>query len=140
MAEHYPVVVGAGSLRAADGVTMPHAWTPGGVSLECTFSGAHVLHLAVAGCVLNDVYREAARLGLSVDGVRVAADGDFDGATWQSTGISYEVDLDSDLGREEIARLLEIVDEVAEIPRALRQGTTVKRLSNDTADGGAVHG
>lgn len=32
--------------------------------VETQFTGAHLFHLAAAGCVLNDVYREANNLNL----------------------------------------------------------------------------
>jgi uncharacterized OsmC-like protein len=127
----FDVVVCAGSFRSADAkaVRFPHRWTPEGVTVETEFTGAHLLHLAAGGCVLNDLYREAARLGLRIDGVRVTATGDFDADTWASTGISYAVDVDSPASADELARLLAVVDEVAEIPRALRVGTPVVRIS-----------
>jgi hypothetical protein len=49
--------------------------------VEADFTGAHLLHLAAVGCVLNDVYREAATLGIGLQGVRVTAVGGFDAAT-----------------------------------------------------------
>src|ERR1700709_937081 len=106
--EQFEVVVGAGTLRADDGnsaavVAFPHAWTKEGVTVEADFTGAHLLHLAAAGCVLNDVYREAAGLGIDVDGVRVSAIGGFDTDTWESTGISYAVDVRSPASAEEVA-------------------------------------
>jgi uncharacterized OsmC-like protein len=91
------------------------------------YTGAHLLHLAAAGCVLNDIYREAGELGIRIDGVRVTASGGFDTATWASTGITYRVELHSPASAEELARLLDRVDEVAEIPRAIRAGATVQR-------------
>jgi uncharacterized OsmC-like protein len=124
----YEVVVAAGSSRRAGGLSIPHRWTADGVTVETAFTGAHLYHLATAGCVLNDVYREAARLGIVVNGVRVRARGGFDTTTWVSTGVTYDVEVDSDSSEEEIEQLVGIVDEVAEIPRALRSGTTVKRL------------
>jgi hypothetical protein len=36
--------------------------------VEADFTGGHLLHLAAAGCVLNDVYREAAALGIKLKG------------------------------------------------------------------------
>lgn len=130
MAEHFPVAVSAGSLRSTEGIVMPHAWTEEGVAVEAPFTGMHVLHLAVAGCVLNDIYREANRMGLRIEGVRVTADGDVDTTTWESTGIGYEVALDSTLPDDRVSELLHSVDEVAEVPRVLRSGTTVKRLGD----------
>jgi hypothetical protein len=83
---------------SADGaaVRFPHRWTPGGVTVEADFTGGHLLHLAAAGCVLNDVHREAATLGIGLQGVRVTAVGGFDAATWQSAGIDYSVEVSSD--------------------------------------------
>jgi uncharacterized OsmC-like protein len=128
----FDVVVGAGSFRAEDegSTRFAHRWTPEGVTVEAAFTGAHLLHLAAAGCVLNDVYREAAELGIPVDGVRVTATGDFDTDTWASTGITYGVEVDSPAAADVLSRLLEKVDAVAEIPRALRAGATVERASN----------
>jgi uncharacterized OsmC-like protein len=125
----FEVVVSAGSLRPEGdaNVVMAHRWTPGGVVVDAEFTGAHLLHLATAGCVLNDLYREAIDLGIALDGVKVRASGDFDADTWTSTGIAYQVELAVDSDRVSIDRLLQRVDDVAEIPRALRAGTTVIR-------------
>ena len=129
--ERFVVTVGAGSYRARSdrAVRFPHRWTAEGVTVEADFTGAHLLHLAAAGCVLNDVYREAEASGLRLDGVRVEAEGGFDTGTWASRGITYRVDLDSSGSAEELADLLKRVDEVAEIPRAIRAGATVRRVS-----------
>jgi uncharacterized OsmC-like protein len=127
MAERYPVSVGAGSLCIDDGVALPHAWTGAGVTVEATFTGAHLLHLAVAGCVLNDVYREAERLDVPIDGVQVTAQGGYEDGTWLSTGIEYLVAVDAPTSADVIERLLAVVDDVAEIPRTLAAGTAVRR-------------
>ena len=125
----FEVVVSSGSLQpeSHDGVEFPHSWTPGGVVVESVFTGAHLLHLSIAGCVLNDVHREAETLGLTVDGVKVMASGDFDRRTWQSTGVEYHVEIDSDAPELDIQRLIRVVDEVAEIPKALRAEAVVTR-------------
>jgi len=95
--DQFVVVAGAGSLRSEDAqaVHFPHKWTPGGVTVEADFTGAHLLHLAAAGCVLNDLYREAQGLGVELAGARVTAAGGFDPDSWSSTGITYRVELDS---------------------------------------------
>ena len=127
--EQFAVVVGAGSFRSDDGgaIRFPHRWTPEGVTVEADFTGAHLLHLAAAGCVLNDIYREAGELGIRIDGVRVSAEGGFDTQTWVSSGITYQVELSSPASVEERAVLLDRVYDVAEIPRAIRAGATVRR-------------
>ena len=125
----FRVAAGAGTLAgsAAGAVHFPHPWTAGGVTVESAFSGAHLLHLATAGCVLNDVYREAERLDITVRGVRVTASGGFDLETWQSTGIEYGVEVDGPGSPDEVRELLRAVDAVAEIPRAIRAGASVWR-------------
>ncbi len=82
--------------------------------------------LSVALCVLNDTYREAERLGVEMNGVAVEADGGFDDR-WRSTSIEYSVTLDSRASAEDLARLGAVVDEAAEIPRAIRAGAPVNR-------------
>jgi hypothetical protein len=131
MDNRFEVVVGAGTMMSASAtaVGFPHRWTPGGVTAEVGFTGGHLLHLAVAGCVLNDLYGEAAALGIELKGVRVIAAGGFDTATWRSTGIDYSVEVSSDTPADQLAHLLEVVDRVAEIPQAVRAGATVRRVS-----------
>ena len=130
MDNRFEDVVGAGTMMSASGaaVRFPHRWTPG-VTVEPNFTGGHLLHLAAAGCVLNDVYREAAVLGIELNGVRVTAAGGFNTATWQSTGIDYAVEVSSDAPADQLAHLLQVVDQVAEIPLAIRAGTTVQRIT-----------
>lgn len=122
----FAVYATAGTLRSADGITLTHAWTDAGVMATAVTNGAQVLHLSVALCVLNDLYREAARLDAELDGVAVRADGSFD-EDWHSTGITYDVELDSSTDPIDLARLIETVDGLAEIPRVIRAGATVTR-------------
>jgi uncharacterized OsmC-like protein len=129
MDNRFEVAVGAGTLISSSGsvVRFPHRWTRGGVTVEADFTGGHLLRLAAAGCVLNDVYREAAALGVELNGVRVTAAGGFDTTSWRPAGISYSVEVSSDAPADELANLLSVVDDVAEIPRAIRAGTSVQR-------------
>jgi hypothetical protein len=68
MGDGFDVVVSAGTLSSSDtdAVRFPHRWTPDGVTVDADFTGAHLLHLAAAGCVLNDIYREATELGIEL--------------------------------------------------------------------------
>jgi len=122
----FGVRAGAGTLRPADGVAFEHVWTVDGVVAAPVTNGAQVLHLSVALCVLNDTFREAQRMGLDIRGVAVTADGEFDDE-WHSTGIEYAVTIDSPASEEEVADLIALVDDVAEIPKAIRRGASVAR-------------
>ena len=44
-----------------------------------------------------------------------------------STGVVYTVEVDSSASAGEVAKVLDRVDEVAEIPRVLRAGMSVER-------------
>lgn len=127
----FAAVCTAGSFRgsgAGEPVThFSHRWTDGGVDVTASFTGAHLLHAAIAACVLNDLYREAQRRGISIDGVRVTAEGGFSD-DWSSTGVSYRVEVDSPVSPAAVDDLIATVDEVAEIPRALRAGAPVTRV------------
>ena len=127
MADDFAVRLSAGSLRHEDPVfVVPHAWSETGVSVEGGSTGAHLLHTSVALCVLNDVFREAKADGLTVDGVVVRARGGFT-AEWFSTGITYDIEVASAADDATLKALLERVDTVAEVPRAVRFGPTVVR-------------
>jgi uncharacterized OsmC-like protein len=71
-----------------------------------TLTGGHLLHLAVAGCLFNDILRVAAERGITVNQLEVSADGDFDGEPAVSTGISYSVRIAGDAPEDELRRLV----------------------------------
>jgi hypothetical protein len=127
--DDFPVTLTAGSMfvEGGDGWVVPHVWTDRGVLVQAAPNGAGVLHVAVALCVLNDLFREGEELGVPLRGVRVAARGEFDTETWVSAGITYDVDVDSTAPEDAVAKLVARVDEVAEIPRVLRIGMSVER-------------
>jgi putative redox protein len=93
------------------------------------FNGGQLLNLAVAGCVSNDLFREAARAGIELRRVRVTARSDYAGDPPVSTPIEYEVELEGDAPEEALRELVERVDRIAEIPNSLRQGTEVHLAS-----------
>jgi uncharacterized OsmC-like protein len=90
------------------------------------FSGGQLLNLAVAGCVSNDLFREAARRGIRLDHVRVVAESDYTGRPATSTPIEYQVELSGDATEEALADLVAYVDGIAEIPNSIRRGTEVR--------------
>jgi uncharacterized OsmC-like protein len=130
MVDGFEVVASAGTLASPDpsAVHLPHRWTEGGVTVSTVFTGAHLLHLSVAGCVLNDLFREAGARGIELDGVRVTARGDFDTETWSSTGIEYSVEVASAADEAQVEELVAHVERVAEIPRAIAAGAPVRRV------------
>jgi len=90
------------------------------------FNGGQLLYLAVAGCISNDLFREARAAGIELSSVRVKVSGDFVGEPAVSDEIQYEVEVEGDAPVEQLRTLVEQVDEIAEIPNSLRQGTSVR--------------
>jgi putative redox protein len=99
------------------------------------FSGGQLLYLAVAGCISNDLFREARFAGIELESVRVKVGGNFVGEPAVSEDILYEVELKGDAPEERLQALVDQVDEIAEIPNSLRRGTRVRLAgSNLTGD------
>ena len=89
------------------------------------FNGGELLYLAVAGCISNDLFRDARADGIELRHVRVKVSGDFVGEPAVSEEICYEVEVSGDAPEEQLRALVDRVDEIAEIPNSLRQGTLV---------------
>jgi putative redox protein len=90
------------------------------------FNGGQLLHLAVAGCVSNDLFREAAKRGMKLTRVVVTAGGGYGGEPAVSAGISYSVEVEGLAPDEDLGALVRHVDQIAEIPNSLRAGTQVR--------------
>ena len=99
------------------------------------FNGGQLLYLAIAGCISNDLYREAATRGIALRRVRVTVDGDFPGRGASSTPIDVDVEIDGDASETDLSALLEEVDAIAEIPNSLRNGTAVRLRQRRLATG-----
>src|SRR5687768_8804723 len=89
------------------------------------FNGGQLLYLAIAGCISNDLYREAATRGIMLRRVAITVDGDFPGRGAVSTPILVDVEVSSDAPASELEELLAEVDRIAEIPNSIRQGTEI---------------
>lgn len=92
-------------------------------------NGGELLMLALATCYCNDLYREAARLGLALDGLEVEARATFPGIGLAATDIRYRATVSSPAPPEAIAELLRSTDAVAEVHATLRAGVPVVRMS-----------
>lgn len=95
---------------------------PGGGS---AVNGGEFLMLALATCYCNDLYREARRLGIQLDGVQVEASADFPGVGLAATNIRYRASVQSPASAQDVARLLAETDAVAEVHNTIRAGCTV---------------
>jgi putative redox protein len=90
------------------------------------FNGGQLLYLAVAGCISNDLFRDARAAGIELSNVRVRVSGDFVGEPAVSDEIRYEVEVAGNVPEDQLRDLVDQVDEVAEIPNSLRRGTNVR--------------
>jgi putative redox protein len=90
------------------------------------FNGGQLLYLSIAACWSNDLYREAATMGIELDGVDITVDGDFPARGSGSTPITVELTVRSAAPEGRIRELLAEVERVAEIPRAIREGPPIE--------------
>ena len=89
------------------------------------FNGGQLLYAAVAACISNDLFREAATQGIQLSRVELVVDGDFPARGVPSTPISVDVELHGDAPEAKLRELLDLVDRIAEIPNSLRSTTPV---------------
>ena len=90
------------------------------------FNGGQLLYLSIAACWSNDLYREAATMGIELDGVEITVDGDFPARGSGSTPILVEVVVRSSAPEARVRALIAEVERVAEIPRAIRDATAIR--------------
>lgn len=116
---HHEVVVSTGN--AMQSLAVPPKPSGHGSSVN----GGEFLMLALATCYCNDLYREAARLGMSLEAVEVEASAEFAGVGLAATHIAYRAKVSSPATRDQIAELLRVTDAVAEVHNTVRAGVPV---------------
>jgi putative redox protein len=116
------------SLGTAEPFTLVVDRPPEGGGGGLGFNGGQLLYLAVAGCISNDLFREARSSGIELSGVRVKVSGDFVGEPAVSDEIQYKVEVSGDAPEDRLRALIDQVDEIAEIPNSLRNGTRVRLI------------
>ena len=124
------------AMVATAGLSQAIAIGPKSTGPGSAASGGELLLLALATCYCNDLYREAARLGIPLDGVEVTATATFAGVGLAARDIRYSAQVQSPAPADVIAGLLHITDQVAEVHNTLRAGTPVALCIGP--DGGCV--
>ena len=111
---------------STDGRASTLAVPPKPEGLGSSINGGELLCLALATCYCNDLYREAARRGLTLHGVAVDVVSEFGAAGEPARRIRYSANVESDASPAEIAALLQHTDAVAEVHNTLRAGIAVE--------------
>jgi uncharacterized OsmC-like protein len=96
-----------------------------------SINGGEFLMLALATCYCNDLYREAARLGIPIEGAEVEASGEFPGVGLAASNISYRAKVHSPAPPGDVERLLRETDAVAEVHNTIRSGVPVRLIQGD---------
>jgi OsmC-like protein len=92
-------------------------------------TGGHVLHLALAQCVFNNVLRIAQERELALSDVRVTADGGFDEDGTASTGIDCAIELSGAADRSNLTGLAREAFDASSVVAVLRRGGSVELTS-----------
>lgn len=90
------------------------------------FNGGQLLYMSIAACWSNDLYREAATMGIELDGVEITVDGDFPARGSGSTPITVDLVVRSSAPEDRVRELVAEVERVAEIPRSIRDGAPIE--------------
>ena len=92
-------------------------------------NGGELLMAALATCYCNDLYREAARLGIAIRGCEVVATAHFNGVGLAAESVVYRARVESSEPPERIETLLTETDRLAEVHNTLRAGCAVQRVA-----------
>ena len=109
---------------ASQSVAVPAKATGRGSSIN----GGEFLMLALATCYCNDLYREAERLRIPIEGAQVEATAEFPGVGLAATNIRYRAVVKSLANAEALAQLLRETDAVAEVHNTVRAGVHIELL------------
>lgn len=88
-------------------------------------NGGELLFLALATCYCNDIYREAAKRGMTVERVEVDVHGEFEADGMPARRVTCHARVTAKASKEEIEELMQHTDRVAEIQNTLRVETPV---------------
>jgi len=90
-----------------------------------SINGGELLLTALATCFCNDIYREAAKRNITVNGVEVEVTGEFGAEGEPGFNFQYKAKVDSNALQSEIDDLIVHTDQVAEIQNTLRKGLNI---------------
>jgi uncharacterized OsmC-like protein len=89
-------------------------------------NGAELLLLSLATCYCNDIYREAAKLGIRIDEVTVEFSGEFGAEGEPGKNFYYKPTIKSNASQEQLDELITFTDNIAEIHKTLRMGLAIQ--------------
>jgi uncharacterized OsmC-like protein len=95
------------------------------IGFGSSLNGGELLFLALATCYCNDIYREAAALGIQVEGVEVEVAGDFGAEGEPARNLAYRAQVTAHASQEQIQELMQVTDRKAEIQNTLRAANTI---------------
>lgn len=88
-------------------------------------NGGELLLLALATCFCNDIYREAAKRTIPVDGIDIEVTGEFGAEGEPGFNFQYKAKVTSSAPQQVIDDLIAHTDQVAEIHNTLRRGLNI---------------
>jgi len=88
-------------------------------------NGGELLFLSLATCYCDDVYREAAREGIVVDGLVVEVEGELDAPGDPARDVRVKVDAVSPAPADRVSALLRRTDAMSEVQNTLPGSTPV---------------
>ena len=100
-----------------------------GTGYGSSINGGELLLLSLATCFCNDIYREAAKRDMAIDGVEVEVTGEFGAEGEPGFNFQCKAKVTSDAPQQQIDALIAHTDQVAEIHNTLRKGLNITLTS-----------
>ncbi len=88
-------------------------------------TGGELLVLALATCYCNDVYREAAKMGIDVSHIDVECSAEFPAEGHPAKDVTYTARITAQASEERIRELAAQADRLAEIHNTVRSAFPV---------------
>lgn len=123
---------------ATNGAEKPLPIAPKETGRGSSVNGGELLLAALATCVCNDLYREAAKRGISLERVDVAVAAMFPAEGMAARNVEYHVTIAGAADEALLRELVQSTDAVAEIQNTVRAGipvalTGIAVVSGDSA-------
>jgi hypothetical protein len=115
-----------GSAQPTTQIAVVHHRTPEVEWSIDSGTGGHMLHLALAQCVFNNLLRMAGDRGVTLGDVSVVADGGFDPQGTTSTGMECTIEVSGSAGDAELTALAEGAFLDSTVAAILRRGGPVE--------------
>ena len=90
------------------------------------FNGGQLLALAIGGCLCNDLYYVAHKMGITLTAISVDVSVDFDGTPLLASGASVRISAQPADANADVAELIRRAKETSTVSNSIARGVPVR--------------